>query len=100
MSANTYLVGQVAKLMATFTLGGIDTDPTTVSVVVRRPDGIRLTYVYGTDVEVVKDSTGHYRLNFTPTMPGNHWHYWISTGTAATVGELMFVVSPAHALEG
>lgn len=100
MSANTYLVGQTAKLLATFTLDGSDADPTTVSVVVRRPDGIRQTYVYGVGADVVKDSTGHYRLNYTPTLAGNHWHYWVSTGAAAAAGELMFVVSPAHTLEG
>lgn len=97
--ANSYLVGQTAKLLASFTLNGSASDPTTVAVTVRRPDGIRRTYVYGTDNEVVKDSTGNYRLNYTPVIKGPHWHYWVSTGAAATAGEVMFLVTPANGLE-
>lgn len=99
MSANTYIVGKVAKLLAAFTLDGVATDPTTVAVTVRRPDGIKQTYVYGTDVQVVRDSQGNYRLNYTPVVAGPHWHYWVSTGTAATAGEVMFIVAAAHGLE-
>lgn len=96
---NSYVVGQTAKLMASFTLNGSPVDPTTVAVTVRRSDGIMVRYVYGTDVELVKDATGDYRLNYTPAVAGPHWHYWVSTGTGATAGELMFIVKPANGLE-
>jgi hypothetical protein len=70
-----------------------------VSVTIRRGDGIRATYTYGTDVEVVKTGTGAYRLDYTTVVPGQHWFRWLGIGTNAAADEERFIVAPAHTLE-
>lgn len=72
---------------------GEDVDPTTITFKLMGPDGDIDTYVYGTDDEVAKTSTGDYYIDVMPDFPGR-WHYrWESTGTnMATVVEGDFVV--------
>ena len=97
--ANTYDIGDVVRITGTIAQGVSALDPTTVSIVVRRPDGIKRTFVYLTDAEVVRTAQGAYRLDYTTTLAGPHWYRWISTGTGAAAGEERFVVAPAHATE-
>ncbi len=97
--ANTYDIGDVVRITGTFTQSGSALDPTTVSAVVRRPDGIKQTFVYLTDAEVVRTAQGVYRLDYTPTMAGPHWYRWISTGTGQAAGEQSFIVAPNNTAE-
>lgn len=97
--ANTYALGTVVRVTAAFTASSVALDPTTVAVTIRRPDGVKTTKVYGTDVEVVKASTGNYRLDYTTVVGGQHWYRWVATGTGASAGEAAFVVTPARAAE-
>ncbi len=62
-----------------------DIDPDTVTVKIYSPQGTITTYVYGTDAEVVKASTGDYYIDYTPNESGV-WHYrWETTGTDETL---------------
>ncbi len=77
---------------------GTLTDPTTVSVTIREPDGTKTTYVYVTDPEVVKDSTGVYHISFVPDQIGSHGVYWLGTGTVPYSEELFFQVERSQVL--
>ncbi len=57
-----------------------DTDPTGVTFVLRNPSGTETTYVYGTDDEVVKESTGDYYVDVTPDRGGRWFYKWVSSG--------------------
>lgn len=64
----TYEVGDTPKLQVTFTVDDVATDPTTVTFDLIKPDGTTVQYVYGTDIELVKDSTGVYYVLYTIDM--------------------------------
>jgi hypothetical protein len=64
---------------------GDDVDPATVTFVWKAPCGSETTYVYGTDVEIVKINTGDYYAEVTPT-EGGRWRYaWMTTGANKTI---------------
>lgn len=58
------------------------TDPTTLSVKVKPPGASATTYVYGTDSELTKTSTGIYVLAYPATVSGWHNVRAITTGDA------------------
>lgn len=62
-------------------------DPSTVTLVVREPGGTRTTYVFGTDVEVVKDATGVYHFSHVPDAVGRWGYRWVGTGAVAYAEE-------------
>ena len=87
---NRYHVGTLVRVSVTFKVSGTATDPTTVTVKVKKPNGAKLSYVYGTDPEVVKDATGEYHADVLTTVTG-HYHYrWEGTGTAHVAGGKVF----------
>lgn len=74
---NTYTVGSLVQLTATFTTvaSGADTDPTTVTFTIRKPDGTQTT------PSVTHVSTGVYQTNVSIDQAGT-WR-WRATGTGA-----------------
>lgn len=91
--------GQLVRLSFAFDEDGDPFDPTDVKVSVRRPGGKVKTYVYGTDAEVVKDSTGRYHLNLLCHLAGL-WHYrgFVETSGEQCADEQQIVVIPAQAV--
>lgn len=87
-----YDVGDVVRTTATFKVGGVPTDPTAVTFKYKKPDGTIVTKIYGTDSEVVKDSTGTYHFEISVTASGSWSYRWASTGTAAGASERKFLV--------
>lgn len=67
-------------------------DPTAVSVRWRAPDGTETTWVYLTDGQVVKDSTGLYHADIPTTLAGRHYFRWKGTGAVAAAEESYFDV--------
>lgn len=68
---------------------GAEADPSTVKFKFRPPGSATVTtYVYGTDVQLVKDSTGNYHVDIDANVPGTWKWRWISTGSVkgATTG--------------
>ena len=64
---------------------GSPVDPDTVKFLTRSPYGRTVTYVYGTDAQVQRASTGIYTADFTPEEAGR-WHYrWETTGTGTKI---------------
>lgn len=90
---NSYDKGDLVRVTAAFTnAAGTATDPTTVVCKVRSPSGIT-TYTYGTDAELVKDSTGNYHLDINITADGQWWYRWEGTGAVQQAGEGSFTVA-------
>lgn len=90
MSINIYVTGQKVRCSVAFTVSGVATDPTTVTCKIKDPSGNVSTYVYGTDAELVKDSTGNYHVDVI-TDEDKQWHFrFEGTGTCVAVEESSF----------
>lgn len=68
-------------------------DPTAVTFRFRKPDGTRTAYVYVTDPEVVKSSTGVYYVDLSLDQAGVWtWRFEGVGGSAASADEDNFTV--------
>jgi hypothetical protein len=80
---------------------GTLTDPTTVTFTARRRQGAIIddpvVYVYGTDDEVEKESTGIFVLTFVPTA-GRWTVHAQGTGNCHAAAEIDFQVNESAAL--
>lgn len=94
----TYDIGDLARLTATFTMDGAAVDPSTVSLIVKAPDGTLTTKVYGTDAELERTATGVYRMDLTITQAGTYRYRWVSTGTGKAAEEGQFDVRSIRAI--
>ena len=76
--------GQPVRLNAVFRDAetGQMEDPGTLVFKLRGPCS-ETAYTYGTDAEVVKDSTGTYHIDVTPNHGGRWFYRWVSTGAGA-----------------
>ena len=96
-SDSKYEVGELVRVACEFTQDGAAIDPDDVFVNVRRPDGRISRSVYGTDLEVVKDSVGNYHLDVTASAVGWWHYYWFSTGDGQAAEEGKFYVEAVKA---
>jgi hypothetical protein len=67
------------------------TDPTTIKFKSYDPCGEEVTYTYGTDDELQKESTGKYTMDLTPDKAGRWRYRWETTGETL-VREDSFIV--------
>ncbi len=88
----SYLKGNVVRLSVGFTDdAGDGADPTGVEFDIQPPaDADKVTYTYGEDAELVKDSTGNYHVDWTVIAAGVHWYKFTGTGASAAVEESWF----------
>lgn len=101
MAYNTHDLGDLVRVSAPFTLvsSGAAVDPDVVKLTIKTPSGTVTTYIYGTDAEIVKDSTGNYHADISAGEAGT-WHYrWWSTGNGQAAQEKRFEVRTAEAVE-
>ena len=82
-----YSLGSVIKLTANFKNASVNVDPAAVILRIKNPLGVQVSYTYGVDLELVKESVGNYSLNFIPTQEGRHVFQFSSTGTYASAAE-------------
>lgn len=77
----TYDIGDVIELTANFQVDGQDTDPTSITIDVRDPDGdiVSLTPTH--------DGDGNYHADLVATLPGRWYYRWAGTGAAEAAGE-------------
>lgn len=96
MSINVYTKGRLVRFSAVFrNAAGTAADPTGVTFKVRNPAGTLTTYVYGTDAELVRDSTGNYHVDYTVNASGE-WHSrWEGSGAVVTAEESQLLVAPS-----
>ena len=93
MSINTYTPGALIRLSAAFTVGNVATDPTTVTCVVRAPDGTETTYNAPT-----KDGVGNYHVDhdLTAAKAGVYAQRWTGTGACQAAMEAEFFVAASQ----
>lgn len=86
-------LGDIMRVTATFTdSGGNAVDPDTVTFSVLHDDDEQVDYVYGTDVEVVQQTTGVYYLDVELDDTG-YWRTRVaSTGAGQAAEELAVTV--------
>jgi hypothetical protein len=95
--AQNYVVGSPVLLSGAFyNVSGTFVDPTTVTVKIRLSGGAVDTYVYVTDPEVVKTSTGCYYILYTPAFAGQYYFQWSGTGTLEALNESGFTVTASN----
>lgn len=86
-----YDIGDLVRLSATFRDSDRAlVDPTEVSATIIDSAGTKVTKIYLTDAEIVRDSIGAFHWDFTPLIAGRHWIRWFSTGTGQAAEELQF----------
>jgi uncharacterized protein YfaS (alpha-2-macroglobulin family) len=95
MTINIYETGQKVRCSAAFTVNSVATDPTTVTCKVKDPSGNTTTYVYGTDADLKKLSTGNYYIDVTTDEKGEWFFRFEGTGTCVAVEESSFRVRSA-----
>lgn len=88
----TYDIGDQVRVTATLTdLAGTATDPTAVTLTVRKPDGTSTSYTYGAGT-VTKSATGVYYKDVDVDQAGE-WNYrWTGTGALVVAEEGQFYV--------
>jgi hypothetical protein len=90
--------GDLVRLWGEFRDGDQDPiDPTTVRLSIRYPGGRLVTYTYGTDAALIKDSTGNFYLDFDASTHGTVYYRFFSTGTGQGADEQSLKVRKARA---
>jgi hypothetical protein len=90
----TYDNGDLVRCSAIFTnSSGTATDPSVVRFQVRNPAGTVTPYLYGTDIQLVKDSTGNYHVDVDASSDGLWSYRFYSTGSGQAAAEANFIVS-------
>lgn len=96
MKVSTYLRGQTVRLATEVrNSAGVLADPTSLTVVVRKPDNTSVTFTYPADAEVVRTAQGLFRFDFTTALAGRHYVRWTSV-EPGDAQELQFMVSPGE----
>ena len=90
---NEYPKKSLIKVSAIFKDdNGADADPTTVTLIVIDPAGLKTSYVYLTDVEVVRDSLGHFHAAFSADLEGRYFYRWEGEGAVQAAGEWVYQI--------
>jgi len=84
--ANSYVYNTGVRVTGTFTSSGTPTDPTTVTLKVRKPDGIITVYTYASGA-ITKSEVGVYYKDFVLDQSGAWYYYWQGTGTVVAADE-------------
>jgi hypothetical protein len=91
LSPRSYDVGDVVRATASFKVGGVLTDPSTITFKYKNPTGTIATKLYSLG-EVTKDSTGIFHYDLPVDAAGTWYYRWSSTGTAAGAAEVQMQV--------
>lgn len=90
---NVYDVGDLVRVTGAFTnSAGTALDPAVVKFKFTNPAGVTTTYTFGTDAQLVKDSTGNYHVDLDASVKGTFRYRWFSTGNGQAAGEHKFFV--------
>jgi len=85
---DVYDIGDMPRFSAAFAVAGVATNPGAVKFKWRTPAGVETTYVYATDPEVVRASTGNYYVDLLLDEPGTWTIRWVSAGTCTSADEV------------
>lgn len=81
-----YDLSDTTNPTVTFTVDGTATDPTTITLTVRSPDGTTTNYTYGA-AQITKDATGVYHKQISLTQRGVWWFRFVGTGSCEAAAE-------------
>jgi uncharacterized protein YfaS (alpha-2-macroglobulin family) len=87
MAAGEYEMGDTVRLKTSITVDDVLTNPTTITLKVRKPDG-----TITTETPVQDGVTGKYRFDIVVNQHGTWSYRFEGTGPAAGVGERSFIV--------
>ena len=73
---------------------GALTDPTTITLRHTEPGLAAVNYVYGTDVEVVRESLGIFHVDYLADAVGEHKWRWLGTGAVQISIKGGFIIDP------
>jgi hypothetical protein len=90
-------VGSQVRLQNGFTLNGVYTDPTTVTIKTTSPAGTELTTTFPA-AGLTADAVGRYSYVFTPGVVGVWSYLWTGTGTVESTSAGSFTVYAAGTL--
>ena len=91
--ANTYDIGDMIRLAATFTSGEVNADPTVITLKIKHPSGSVDTYLYGGGtIEMIRPGTGDYYKDVTLAEQGGWYYRFAGTGTLVAAAENYFDV--------
>jgi uncharacterized protein YfaS (alpha-2-macroglobulin family) len=92
-----FVLGELVRVSGAFTnAAGAAADPTAVRMKYKDPEGAITSLLYGTDVALVKDTTGSYHVDIDANQPGTwNWRFY-ATGTGQTADEGSFTVSESE----
>lgn len=83
-----YTKGQKVRVSAVFRNNSdVVADPSTITFKWQTPAGVDSDYVYGTDAELVKDSTGNYHVDLTLNEADTWVYRFESTGNPVAADE-------------
>jgi hypothetical protein len=94
--------GDAVRIAVTFTDSAVAAaDPTTVTLRIRPKGGTEQTFVYQTNEELEKDSTGNYHLDYVIPEIAPHrgltfYYEWKGTGAVAVVEPGTFSVTDPY----
>jgi len=86
-----YDIGDQIQLTGTFSKSGTNTDPTTITLQIKTPDGTIASYTYALS-QLTKSATGIYYMDYAPTIAGTYYWRFAGTGAVVTAGEGYFNV--------
>lgn len=75
---------ELATVSNTFAVADVNTDPTTVTLVITDPTGTATSYTYAAG-EITKDATGVYHKDLACSAAGVWQYVWVGTGAASDV---------------
>lgn len=91
--AERYVEGSQVTITGTYKIDGTVTDPTTVTIKYRSPNGITTT-VGGTAAAVTNPSTGVYKLDIDASVFGTWTYQFAGAGTVVALAENFFIIDP------
>lgn len=92
MASPVFDIGDDGRVTVTFSVNNTPTDPTTITARVKEPGLPQVSYVYGTDAEVVRSGTGVYYFEIPLTAYGAWSVRFEGTGNVEAAAEGMFFV--------
>lgn len=94
MSDSVFDLGDLVRCSAEFrNSADVLVDPATVTFKIKPPESDVVEYIYGTDTELIKDSTGKYHVDIDANSAGTWFYRFFSTGSSQGASEREFVVA-------
>lgn len=90
MAGNVYTLGNIVTISTTTKVGGVLTNATSMSLLIKDPTGTTTT------VTPSNPSTGNYSYDLTVNYVGLYQYRFVGTGTAAGSQQDYFIVEPLN----